>query len=152
MSKRVKIGLVVAFAVVVAYILLSPMQLGKVSCEVCMEFKGQKACRTAKGPSADEATVTARDNSCARIAFGREDSILCGNTPPASVRCTEDARRVFRFSFLPRSSSIPARSSRGISSDITWWGPWRGRSSLLRRASPSASSFRKLLRTPTSRD
>ena len=89
MSKRVKIALAVALAAVVGYILFSPMQLGKVSCEVCMEFKGQKACRTARGPSADEATVTARDNACARIAFGREDSILCGNTPPASVRCTE---------------------------------------------------------------
>jgi len=89
LSKRVKIALAVALAAVVGYILFSPMQLGKVSCEVCMEFKGQKACRTARGPSADEATVTARDNACARIAFGREDSILCGNTPPASVRCTE---------------------------------------------------------------
>ena len=89
MSKRVKIALAVALAAVVGYILFSPMQLGTVSCEVCMEFKGQKSCRTARGPSADEATVTARDNACARIAFGREDSILCGNTPPASVRCTE---------------------------------------------------------------
>ena len=89
LSKNVKIALGVALAAVVGYILFSPMQLGKVSCEVCMEFKGQKACRTANGPSADEATVTARDNACARIAFGREDSILCGNTPPASVRCTE---------------------------------------------------------------
>ena len=89
MSKRVKILLVVAFAAVVGYILFSPMQLGKVSCEVCMEFKGQKACRTARGPSADETTVTARDNACAQIAFGREDSIQCGNTEPASVRCTE---------------------------------------------------------------
>jgi len=89
LSKRVKILLVVAFAAVVGYILFSPMQLGKVSCEVCMEFKGQKACRTARGPGRDEATVTARDNACAQIAFGREDSIQCGNTEPASVRCTE---------------------------------------------------------------
>jgi hypothetical protein len=89
LSKKVKIALGVALAAIVGYILFSPMQLGKVSCEVCMEFEGQKACRTANGPSADEATVTARDNACARIAFGREDSILCGNTPPASVRCTE---------------------------------------------------------------
>jgi hypothetical protein len=88
-SKRVKIALVIALAAVVGYILFSPMQLGKVSCEVCMEFKGQKACRTARGPSSGEATSTARDNACARIAFGREDSILCGNTEPASVRCTE---------------------------------------------------------------
>lgn len=89
MAKRVKILLAVVLAAIVGYILFSPMQLGKVSCEVCMEFKGQKACRTARGPSRDEATVTARDNACARIAFGREDSILCGNTEPASVRCTE---------------------------------------------------------------
>ncbi len=89
MSKRVKVLIAAAIAAVVGYILFSPMQLGKVSCEVCMEFKGQKACRTARAPSGDEATVTARDNACARIAFGREDSILCGNTPPASVRCTE---------------------------------------------------------------
>ncbi len=89
MSKKVKIAIAVALAAVVGYILFSPMQLGIVSCEVCMEFKGQKACRTARGPTADEATVTARDNACARIAFGREDSIACGNTPPASVRCTE---------------------------------------------------------------
>ncbi len=89
MSKRVKILLVVALAAVVGYILFSPMQLGRVSCEVCMEFKGEKACRTAKGPSRDEAASTARDNACARIAFGREDSIRCGNTEPASVRCTE---------------------------------------------------------------
>jgi hypothetical protein len=39
MSKPVKILLVVAVVAVVGYILLSPMQLGKVSCEVCMEFK-----------------------------------------------------------------------------------------------------------------
>ncbi len=89
MSKRVKILIVVGVAVVVGYILFSPMQLGKVSCEVCMEFKGQEACRTARGPGPDEAVVTARDNACAQIAFGREDSIQCGNTEPASVRCTE---------------------------------------------------------------
>lgn len=89
MSKRIKIGLAIAIAAAVGYILFSPMQLGKVSCEVCMEFKGQEACRTARGPSRDEAAATARDNACARVAFGREDSILCGNTEPASVRCTE---------------------------------------------------------------
>jgi hypothetical protein len=88
-SRTVKTLLVLVFAAVVGYILLSPMQLGKVSCEVCMEFKGDRDCRTARGPTADEATVTARDSACAHIAFGREDSILCGNTEPSSVRCTE---------------------------------------------------------------
>jgi hypothetical protein len=89
MSKAVKIALAVAVAAAVGYILLSPMTLGKVSCEVCMEFDSDRACRTARGPSSQEATATARDNACALIAFGREDSIRCGNTEPASVRCTE---------------------------------------------------------------
>jgi hypothetical protein len=88
-SKRVKILLAVAFSAVVGYILVSPMWLGKVSCEVCMEFKGQEACRTARGPNSDEAMATARDNACARIAFGREDTILCGGKEPASIRCSE---------------------------------------------------------------
>ena len=89
MSKRVKILVVIAVLAVAAYIMLSPSRLGKVSCEVCMEFKGQESCRTARGPNRDEAITTARDNACARIAFGREDSILCGGKEPESVRCSE---------------------------------------------------------------
>jgi hypothetical protein len=89
MSKRAKILLLAAVLAVAAYIILSPSRLGKVSCEVCMEFKGQEACRTARGPNSDEAMATARDNACARIAFGREDTILCGGKEPASIRCSE---------------------------------------------------------------
>jgi hypothetical protein len=88
-SRTVKVLVTLAVAAALGYILYSPMQLRKVSCEVCMEFKGEKACRTVQGPTTEEATTTARDNACARIAFGREDSILCGNTEPSSVRCTE---------------------------------------------------------------
>jgi hypothetical protein len=88
-SKGIKIGLAVAVAVVLGYILISPALLDKVSCEVCMEFKGQEACRTASGTSRNEAASTARDNACAQVAFGREDSIACGNTEPSSVQCTE---------------------------------------------------------------
>jgi hypothetical protein len=89
MSKRAKIILLAAVLALAAYIVLSPSRLAKVSCEVCMEFKGQESCRAARGPNREEAMATARDNACARIAFGREDSILCGGSEPASVRCSE---------------------------------------------------------------
>jgi hypothetical protein len=89
MSKRVKFVLLAAVLAVAAYIILSPSRLGKVSCEVCMEFKGQTSCRTARGPSREEAMATARDNACARIAFGREDSIACGGKEPESVQCSD---------------------------------------------------------------
>lgn len=89
MSKIIKIVLVVAVLGAVFYIVLSPTRLGKVSCEVCMEFDGRDDCRTANAPSRDEAIVTARDNACAQIAFGRDDSIRCGNSEPVSVRCSD---------------------------------------------------------------
>jgi recombinational DNA repair protein RecR len=89
MKKPIKLLLAAAVLGAALYILLSPTTLGKVSCEVCMEFKGKEDCRTARAPSRDDAIVTARDNACAQIAFGREDSILCGNTEPASIRCSE---------------------------------------------------------------
>lgn len=89
MSKRVKFLLLAVVLAVAAYIVLSPSRLGRVSCEVCMEFKGQESCRTARGPNREEAMATARDNACARIAFGREDTILCGGSEPASIRCSD---------------------------------------------------------------
>lgn len=89
MSKPIKILLALAVLGAALYIILSPTRLGKVSCEVCMEFKGRRDCRTARAPSRDEAIVTARDNACAQIAFGREDNILCGNTEPAKIECSE---------------------------------------------------------------
>jgi hypothetical protein len=89
MPKAVKLLLAAALAGAILYIVLSPSRLGKLSCEVCMEFDGRKDCRTARAPSEEEAIVTARDNACAQIAFGRDDSIRCGNTQPSSVRCSE---------------------------------------------------------------
>jgi hypothetical protein len=88
-SKTVKVLVILAFVVVMGYVVVSSFQLGKVSCEVCIEFKGRRACRTARGPTANEAIATAASNACALIAQGRTDSILCGNTQPASVQCSE---------------------------------------------------------------
>jgi hypothetical protein len=86
-----KINLVIALAVVgfVAYVVLSSFSLRKVSCEVCVDFQGRNACRTANGPTREEAINTAQDNACATIAQGRTQSILCGGAQPASVTCSE---------------------------------------------------------------
>lgn len=54
--------------------------------EVCMEYRGQTACRTASGPTREEALRTATDNACALLASGMTDSMQCGRTPPKSVR------------------------------------------------------------------
>jgi hypothetical protein len=54
--------------------------------EVCVDFHGQRSCRTAGAATEDGALRTARENACALISSGVTDSIACGNTPPSSVR------------------------------------------------------------------
>ena len=90
MSKRIKalIPLVLG-AAFLAYLVVSSMQLSPVTCEVTMDFRGRTETRQASGQTTDEATMTATNNACALIANGRDESILCGQTPPASVECEE---------------------------------------------------------------
>ncbi|MCS7026482.1 MAG: hypothetical protein NZV14_16920 [Bryobacteraceae bacterium] len=57
--------------------------------EVCMEFHGRRACRTASAETPEKARRAAIDNACALIASGVTDSIACQNTPPLSVRRLE---------------------------------------------------------------
>lgn len=54
--------------------------------EVCMTFKGNSHCATAKGATADEAIHSAHDIDCGLLADGRDDNIVCGGMQPTSVR------------------------------------------------------------------
>lgn len=51
-----------------------------------MEFQGRSECRTAAGPTEQQALRTAIENACALIASGMTDSMACDRTPPKSVR------------------------------------------------------------------
>jgi hypothetical protein len=57
--------------------------------EVCMEFNGREACRTASAATREQAQRTAVDNACALLASGMTDSIACTNTPPKKVTWLE---------------------------------------------------------------
>ena len=89
MSKKVRLVIVVFVLAAVVYIVTSSMETAKVSCEVCVDFKGRQACRTARGPTRDDAIVTGRDNACAQIVSGRTENILCGGSQPRSVVCSD---------------------------------------------------------------
>ena len=55
--------------------------------EVCVEFQGRTACRTAAAATEQQALRTAQDNACAQIASGVTDSMQCGTyTKPTSVK------------------------------------------------------------------
>ena len=88
MKKSVWVAVVFLVAVVgaVVYTTLSA-SASRYRCEVCMEFQGQRACRTASAATEMQARRTAQENACALISSGVTDSMQCGNyTQPVSVK------------------------------------------------------------------
>jgi hypothetical protein len=84
-KKPVLVGVVIV-AVILGVLVYSSMNLAKYRVEVCMEFHGQAACKTAAGASKEFAQRTATTNACAALgASGVTDSIACENTAPAKV-------------------------------------------------------------------
>jgi hypothetical protein len=81
--------IVVGFLLTLGYIVYSTLRPAKFSCEVCMEFQGRVACRTASGNTREEVTRTAMENACAQISSGMTDSIACSQSPPKSISCKE---------------------------------------------------------------
>jgi hypothetical protein len=74
-------------AVVIGAVVYTSMSTGRYRVEVCMEFQGRTACRTASAATEMQARRTAQENACALISSGVTDSMQCGNyTQPVSVK------------------------------------------------------------------
>jgi hypothetical protein len=81
--------IVVAFVVgLVALIVYSVLQVQKITCDVCITYKGEQACRTGVGANEKEAVRAATESACVVLARGGMDErINCGQTPPSSKTC-----------------------------------------------------------------
>jgi hypothetical protein len=73
---------------IIAAVVLSSLSIGSVRCEVCIEFRGRRACRTVDGNDEAETRSAAITNACALVASGVTDTVACQNTPPETVHCT----------------------------------------------------------------
>jgi hypothetical protein len=86
MKQKKTVWLAVAFVVVVVgFVVLTTFQGKRVSCRVCIAFKGQRDCRTASAANKMEAQRTATTNACAQLSSGVTESGQCENTLPESV-------------------------------------------------------------------
>lgn len=83
-NRWITVGVIAAFVVFLAWSMLSAQ---KVTCEVCMDYQGRRNCASASAVSEEEAFASARNTACGPIAFGMNESIACGNTPPATRQC-----------------------------------------------------------------
>lgn len=76
-----------AFLLFISFVVYSTLNLGQVSCTVCVEFQGDTACRTAAGSTREDAVRVATDNACAQLTSGMTNILKCGQQPPVSVDC-----------------------------------------------------------------
>lgn len=62
------------------------MQQSQHRYEVCMTFHGASHCAIASGATQNEAVRSAQEIDCSMLANGRDENMVCLDTPPASVR------------------------------------------------------------------
>ncbi len=86
--QRVIVGILAATVFVVT-LLMALSREASVECEVCIEFAGQRVCRTNLGADRNAAVQGATMAACSMLSSGVTRGIQCSNTPPRSVQCNE---------------------------------------------------------------
>jgi hypothetical protein len=85
---RLLVGLGMGAALLAALLFATQSQ-NTVECEICMEFRGHSACRTAAAADRDAAVRAAVSTACAVLSSGVTQGLECDRTPLRSVRCSE---------------------------------------------------------------
>jgi len=83
---RLVTGLLLAAAFVVGLVYATASE-SRVACEVCLDFKSDSACRTARAATRGAAVQSATTAACAVLSAGVTEGMECDRTPPRSVTC-----------------------------------------------------------------
>ena len=76
-------------AAFIAAMFFATQRESAVQCELCMEFGGRTACRTASAADRDAAVRGAITTACAVLSSGVTQGLECDRTPPRSLSCSE---------------------------------------------------------------
>jgi hypothetical protein len=77
---------VVGAMLLVGILLYSSMEQTRNKYEVCVNFKGMVHCATASGATPADAIRSAQDIDCSVLANGRDETMVCVASPPATTR------------------------------------------------------------------
>ena len=88
-ASRVRSTLLVSSGLLLfmALVIYRSLHVAGYQCTVCIDFRGQSACRKGEGPTEQEARTGATNNACAFVASGVTDSIACERSQPTKVEC-----------------------------------------------------------------
>ncbi|MEO8032104.1 MAG: hypothetical protein ABJC74_11980 [Gemmatimonadota bacterium] len=87
---RRKLLLIVAVLGFVGLLLYNTLSAQKVTCQVCVTYKGQRNCATASHENEKEAAQSAQTTACGILTSGMNESIACGRVEPEVRSCRPD--------------------------------------------------------------
>ena len=82
----VRIIMIVGAIVLLVVLVYSSHQQTQNEYEVCVTFKGALHCATASGATSADAIRSAQDIDCEMLSNGRDENMVCLDSPPSSVR------------------------------------------------------------------
>jgi hypothetical protein len=85
-SRRVQWITAVGTIVLIGVLAYSSFQQMRERYEVCVNFKGATHCATAAGSNYNQAVRSAQEIDCQLLANGRDENMVCLDSPPTSVR------------------------------------------------------------------
>lgn len=89
MSKGHLLTLLAAIVLLLGGLIYGSLTIIQSECDLCIEYNGQRQCRSGSGSDEAEAKAAAQRAACAVMASGMAASIQCQNVIPMNVQCRE---------------------------------------------------------------
>ena len=93
MARGPKWLIAIAMLLFVAGVVYLSIPRSPYSCEVCLEFSGERVCRRGAGETEEAARTAAQESTCGGNARGMSEMIACRNAEPVAVTCTGPSSR-----------------------------------------------------------
>ena len=87
MNKGRMLVLIAAIVLLLGGLIYGTLSSVQAECDLCVEFNGQRQCRTGSGTDEADAKSAAQRAACAVMAHGMAASIQCENRIPTNVQC-----------------------------------------------------------------
>jgi hypothetical protein len=85
-SNPMRLIMILGGIVLVGILIYSSMLQTHKQYEVCVTFKGASHCATATGATSTEAIRSAQEIDCQLLTNGRDENMVCLDSPAGSVR------------------------------------------------------------------
>lgn len=85
-SNRMKYIVALGAAALLIFLGYSSWQATHKRYEVCVSFRGASHCSLASGATSEDAIRSAQGIDCQLVTNGRDELMVCMDTPPSSVR------------------------------------------------------------------